>query len=220
MVYPTVVLNALPKGLIGLVLAGLISAIMSSVDSTLNSSSTLVVVDFIKPKMSNITSNDIVKYGRWSTFVLMIIAAVWAPMIQHFGGIWVYLQQMYAIFVPPIVVLFLVGVFDKKGNANGAYVTLILGTMLGIIIFILQQLEIWNIHFTINAGIVVAISSIIFILTSRMSQPPATEIIENFTFQRKLINQGNDTSIWYQNYKIWAGILFIFILIIFITLFK
>ena len=80
---------------------------MSSVDSkALNSSSTLVVVDFIKPKMSNITSNDIVKYGRWSTFVLMIIAAVWAPMIQHFGGIWVYLQQMYAIFVPPIVVLF------------------------------------------------------------------------------------------------------------------
>ena len=73
---------------------------------------------------------------------------------------------------------------------------------------------------TINAGIVVAISTIIFILTSRMSQPPATEIIENFTFQRKLINQDNDTSIWYQNYKIWAGILFIFILIIFITLFK
>ena len=208
------------KGLIGLVLAGLISAIMSSVDSTLNSSSTLVVVDFIKPKISNISSNDIVKYGRWSTFILMIIAAIWAPMIQYFGGIWVYLQQMYAIFVPPIVVLFLVGVLDKKGNAYGAYVTLILGTMLGIIIFILQQLEIWNIHFTINAGIVVAISSIIFILTSRMSQPPATEIIENFTFQRKLINQGNDTSIWYQNYKIWAGILFIFILIIFITLFK
>jgi SSS family solute:Na+ symporter len=220
MVYPTIVLNALPKGLIGLVLAGLISAIMSSVDSTLNSSSTLVVVDFIRPNMSNISSNDIVKYGRWSTFILMIIAAIWAPMIQYFGGIWVYLQQMYAIFVPPIVVLFLVGVFDKKGNANGAYLTLILGTILGIIIFILQQFGIWNIHFTINAGIVVALSAIVFILTSRMSAPPATEIIENFTFQRRLINQENDTSIWYKNYKIWAGLLFIFIVIIFITLFK
>ena len=130
------------------------------------------------------------------------------------------MQQMYAIFVPPIVVLFLVGVFDKKGNASGAYLTLILGTILGIIIFILQQLGIWNIHFTINAGIVVAISTIAFILTSRMSPPPPTEIIENFTFQRRLINQDNDTSIWYKNYKIWAVILFIFIILIFITLFK
>ena len=80
--------------------------------------------------LDDISSNDIVKYGRWSTFFLMIIAAIWAPMIQYFGGIWVYLQQMYAIFVPPIVVLFLIGVFDKKGNANGAYLTLILGLSL------------------------------------------------------------------------------------------
>ncbi len=192
MVYPTIVLNALPKGLIGLVLAGLISAIMSSVDSTLNSSSTLVVVDFVKPKISNISSNDVVKYGRWSTFILMIIAAIWAPMIEYFGGIWVYLQQMYAIFVPPIVVLFLVGVFDKKGNANGAYLTLIFGTILGIFIFILQQLGIWNIHFTINAGIVVALSAVVFILSSRMSAPPTTKVIEDFTFQKRLIDQDNE----------------------------
>ena len=220
MVYPTIVLNALPKGLIGLVLAGLISAIMSSVDSTLNSSSTLVVVDFIKPKISNISSNDIVKYGRWSTFILMIIAAIWAPMIQYFGGIWVYLQQMYAIFVPPIVVLFLVGVFDKKGNANGAYLTLILGTILGIIIFILQQFGIWNIHFTINAGIVVALSAIVFILSSRMFAPPANEIIENFTFQKRLLDQDNDVNYWYQNYKMWSGLLLLLIILIFIILFK
>ena len=203
-----------------MVLAGLISAIMSSVDSTLNSSSTLVVVDFIKPKISNISSNDIVKYGRWSTFILMIIAAIWAPMIQYFGGIWVYLQQMYAIFVPPIVVLFLVGVFDKKGNANGAYLTLILGTILGIIIFILQQFGIWNIHFTINAGIVVALSAIVFILSSRMFAPPANEIIENFTFQKRLLDQDNDVNYWYQNYKMWSGLLLLLIILIFIILFK
>ena len=203
-----------------MVLAGLISAIMSSVDSTLNSSSTLVVVDFIKPKISNISSNDIVKYGRWSTFILMIIAAVWAPMIQYFGGIWVYLQQMYTIFVPPIVVLFLVGVFDKKGNANGAYLTLILGTILGIIIFILQQFGIWNIHFTINAGIVVVLSAIAFILSSRMFAPPTKEIIENFTFQKRLLDQDNDVNYWYQNYKMWSGLLLVLIILIFVILFK
>ena len=150
----------------------------------------------------------------------MIIAAIWAPMIQYFGGIWVYLQQMYAIFVPPIVVLFLVGVFDKKGNANGAYLTLILGTILGIIIFILQQFGIWNIHFTINAGIVVALSAIVFILSSRMFAPPTNEIIENFTFHKRLLDQDNDVNYWYQNYKIWSGLLLLLIILIFIILFK
>ena len=77
MVYPTIVLDALPMGLVGLVLAGLISAIMSSVDSTLNSSSTLVVVDFIQP-IKPLHPNIILFYGRITTFVLMIIAAVWA----------------------------------------------------------------------------------------------------------------------------------------------
>ena len=78
----------------------------------------------------------------------------------------------------------MVGVFDKKGNANGAYLTLIFGTILGIFIFILQQLGIWNIHFTINAGIVVALSAVVFILSSRMSAPPTTKVIEDFTFQK------------------------------------
>ena len=132
MVYPTIVVDALPTGLVGLVLAGLISAIMSSVDSTLNSSSTLVVVDFIQPKNPNLSAKQVLNYGRISTFVLMIIAAVWAPMIENFGGIWVYLQQMYTIFVPPIVVLFLVGVFYPRGNGQGAFMTLALGTLLGI----------------------------------------------------------------------------------------
>lgn len=114
LVYPTIVLNALPIGLVGLVLAGLISAIMSSVDSTLNSSSTLIVIDFIKPRKPDITPHQVGQYGRISTLILMVIAAAWAPNIANFGGLWVYLQQMYTIFVPPIVVLFLVGTFYKK----------------------------------------------------------------------------------------------------------
>jgi len=220
MVFPTIVINALPVGLVGLVLAGLISAIMSSVDSTLNSSSTLVVVDFIQPSNKNLSPKDILKYGRISTFVLMIIAALWAPMIQYFGGIWVYLQQMYTIFVPPIVVLFLVGVFYKKGNAHGAYMTLILGTLLGLLLFLLQQFDLWSIHFTINAGIVVAISTFIFIFFSNQQLPPSDEIISKFTYRPELINQENDNLVWYKDYKIWSFILFLCIVAIFILLFK
>ena len=220
MVYPTIVLKALPAGLVGLVLAGLISAIMSSVDSTLNSSSTLVVVDFIQPRYPNLNQQEILKYGRIVTFILMIIAALWAPMIQNFGGLWMYLQQMYTIFVPPIVVLFLVGVFDKKGNAHGAFMTLVLGTFLGISLFILHQTNIWPIHFIITAGIVVGICTLIFMGFSRMSPPPTQEVIEKYTFKKELIHQENKGLAWYQNYQYWALLLFFCIVALFFLLFK
>lgn len=219
MVYPTIVLEALPVGLVGLVLAGLISAIMSSVDSTLNSSSTLIVIDFIKPKQPDITPKKVAYYGRLSTLILMVIAALWAPMIENFGGIWVYLQQMYTIFVPPIVVLFLVGAFYKKGNGHGAYWTLVLGTLLGILLFVLGQLDLWSIHFTINAGIVVLVSAIIFVLFSKYGTPPAAEVVKNFTFNRSLINQDNQGLAWYQDYRMWAILLFFAIVGIFFLLF-
>ena len=138
-VLPTAILTILPVGLVGLVLAGLISAIMSSVDSTLNSASTLVVKDFIDAGSSassavldeqagnnKLSEQQVVLYGRITTVVLMLLAAFWAPMIQHFEGVWIYLQQMFSIIVPPVVVIFLVGVFYKRGNGDGAFYTLIL----------------------------------------------------------------------------------------------
>ena len=218
MVYPTIVLDALPMGLVGLVLAGLISAIMSSVDSTLNSSSTLVVVDFIQPKKPELTSKQILFYGRITTFILMIIAAVWAPMIENFGGIWIYLQQMYTIFVPPIVVLFLVGVFYSRGNGQGAYMTLFLGTILGITFFVFQQLGWWSVHFTVTAGIVVGVSTVLFMVFSNSAPPPTNEVIAHFTFRKELINQDNEGIVWYQNYKYWALLLFVCIVTLFFIL--
>ena len=219
MVFPTIVLRALPVGLVGLVLAGLISAIMSTVDSTLNSASTLIVIDFIKPKKPDISPKEVAKYGRITTFILMFVAAAWAPMIVNFGGIWIYLQQMFTIFVPPIVVLFLVGVFYKRGNAEGAFWTLVIGVAMGILLFVLAQNGFWPIHFTINAGIVVVLSSIVFVVVSRMTDPPPEEKITNLTYRKGLIDAGNENMPWYKNYKYYAYLLLICIGIIFVILF-
>lgn len=200
-VFPTAVMNILPVGLVGLVLAGLISAIMSSVDSTLNSASTLFVVDFIKTKNPDITDKETLKYGRISTLVLMIVAAVWAPMIENFGGIWSYLQQMFSIIVPPIVVLFLVGVFYKRGNKEGAFWTLILGTLGGVFLFILDQLGYWPLHFTYNVGIMVVVSTILFIGISRATPPPSQEKIALYTYRKELIHMGTENVKWYKDYR-------------------
>ena len=205
-VLPTAILTILPVGMVGLVLAGLIAAIMSSVDSTLNSASTLVVKDFIDSRGGGaqvqnsvdgsavaraaggrLTDKQVVNYGRITTVILMLVAAVWAPMIQNFEGIWVYLQQMFSIIVPPVVVVFLVGVFYKRGNGDGAFWTLLAGTGLGIVLFTLGQLELWPFHFTTNVGMMVAICTLIFIFVSRATVAPQYEQIADLVYRPGLL---------------------------------
>ncbi|MDW3652036.1 MAG: sodium:solute symporter [Bacteroidia bacterium] len=218
-VFPTIVVEVLPSGLIGLVLAGLISAIMSSVDSTLNSASTLLVVDFIKPRNPGITPERTAYYGRMSTLILMVVAAGWAPMIANFGGLWAYLQQMFAIVVPPIACIFLLGVFYKRGNAEGAFWTLVIGTVLGTILFLLGQFDMWPIHFTINVGIMLAVSAAIFIGVSERTEAPPSEKIENYTFKKSLISEGMEGMPWYKDYRFHMVLLLGLILYILVAFF-
>jgi len=213
MVFPTMVIKTLPAGLIGLVLAGLISAIMSSISSTLNSASTLLVVDFIKPKKPNLSEKDTMKASRIGTFIFMVIAALWAPQIINFGGLWGYLQQMYSIFVPPIIVLFGVGIFFKKGNGDGAFWTLIFGCILGVLFFVLGIFELWTIHYTINIGIVVLLSTLVFIVVSMMTTQPDQEKVAPYLFSKDLIDYGNENMPWYKNYKVHITLLLILVAI-------
>ncbi|WP_411031713.1 sodium:solute symporter [Spongiimicrobium sp. 3-5] len=199
-VFPTLVTKVLPVGLVGLVLAGVISAIMSSVDSALNSSSTLLVIDFIKPKRPNITEKEIVKYGRITTLVLMIVAALWAPQIQNFTGLWDYLQQMFSIIVPPIAVIFLVGVFFRRGNGDGAFWTLILGTLAGVLLFVLEQFDLWHLHYTMNVGLMVILSTAIFVVVSKLTPAPDAEKIKKLTYRKALIMDSFEDVPWYKNY--------------------
>lgn len=213
-VFPTAVLTILPVGLVGLVLAGLISAIMSSVDSTLNSASTLVVVDFVKPNNPNISEKQVANYGRITTLVLMVVAAIWAPMIQNFEGIWSYLQQMFSIIVPPIVVIFLMGVFYKRGNGHGAFWTLVIGSILGVLLFILGQMGHWNYHYTSNVGIMVGICILIFVLVSRLTAAPDSEQIKLYTFRKELLQDGMEGLPWYKDYRFHMLILVLVMLIV------
>ncbi len=217
MVFPTAMLEILPVGLLGLVLAGLISAIMSSVDSTLNSSSTLVVVDFIKPRQPDLTEVALAKYGRVTTLVLTVIAALWAPQIAHFSNLWDYLQQMFSIVVPPIAVIFLVGVFYKRGNAQGAIYTLVLGTLVGILLFVLEQFDMWHLHYTINVGLMFLFSSIIFVVVSLMTATPPEEKIRNFTYHSELLKEGMSGVAWYKDFRFHAILLVALVLSILIT---
>lgn len=217
-VFPFLVTNVLPVGLVGLVLAGLVSAIMSSVDSALNSSSTLMVIDFIKPGRPNMSNEEMVKAGRISTIVFMVLAALWAPQIANFTGLWDYLQQMFSIIVPPIVVIFLVGVFYKRGNGHGAFWTLVFGTLIGVLLFILGENGMWPLHFTVNVGFMILVSSVIFVVVSQMTPAPTKEQTELLTYRKGLIMDGMEGYPWYQDYRLWMAILFGLIMYILVVL--
>jgi len=185
MVFPTMVANMLPVGITGIVLAGLIAAIMSSIDSTLNSASTLITMDFIKPRNPNLTAKETGKIGRWTTIILMAVACTWAPLIEQFDGIFQYIQEAFAYIVPPVVAIFILGMFWRRGNRHAAFWTLVSGHSLSAFIFVLVQMEIVTIHFTITAGLLTLICCVIFAVTSVLGEKPDPNQIDDVIFKTK-----------------------------------
>ncbi len=215
-VFPTLITEVLPIGVVGLVLAGLISAIMSSVDSTLNSASTLIVVDFVKPNKPDVTPRQVAWYGRITTVVLMAVAALWAPMISQFGGLWAYLQQMFSIIVPPIATVFLLGVLYRRGTANAAFITLLVGFALGLGIVGLTQIDLWSLHFSVNVGIMFAVSTVVFVVASMAGEPPTDESVRGLTFERGM-TKPTTAQAWYQDYRVHSAVLIAAMLWVLVT---
>lgn len=151
-VFPTMVTELLPVGAVGLVLAGLIAAIMSSVDSTLNSASTLVTLDFIKPRRPNLTPEQTARIGRISTFAFMAIAIAWAPQIRDFPGLWNYIQSAFAYITTPLVAIFLTGLFWKGAHPRAAFWALAGGHLTSAVLFVLGPVAgVLAVHFTYMA---------------------------------------------------------------------
>jgi len=218
LVYPTLMFDLLPIGLLGIVLAGFIAALMSQIDSTLNSASTLVTMDFIFKWKPSLTSKQLMKIGRWVTFGFMVLAALWAPQIENFGSLFKYLQKVLSYTVPPVVAMFLIGIFTRKANAKGAFATLIIGVFCGIIFFIINEiLNITDVHFLYIAPILFIVCVVVLIIVSFNSKPDSDKSIDMLIWSKKSF--GDETKElrnvkWFKNYRYQAIILAIVTLIL------
>ncbi|MBR9909781.1 MAG: sodium/solute symporter [Gammaproteobacteria bacterium] len=152
-VFPRLIAEFAPAGLAGLMVAGLLAAIMSSVDSTLNSASTLLMVDFVRPRRPDLSPQTMARWGRYSTIGLMIFAALWAPAIDSFPGLFAYLQQTFSYVVPPLVAAFAVGFCSKRVGAWAALRGVIIGHLVSLVTFVAAQLGWHSVHFSIVAGL-------------------------------------------------------------------
>ena len=211
MVYPTLLTHLLPTGLLGLVLAGFLAALMSQVTSTVNSAATLVTMDFIKPKWPDLKADRMVAVGRLVTLFILVAAILWAPQIGQFESLFKYLQKILTYAVTPTVALFLVGGFWRGANAYGARATLTIGTLAGAFLF--WQIEFagtFHLHFLYVAPLLFLLSCIVLVVASRLK--PGTEVgdVDQYVWTvagYRAESEALKTLPWWQNYRLHALLL-------------
>ncbi len=130
--FPMMVQAILPAGLRGLVVAGLLSALMSSLAGVFNAASTLFTVDLYAKWHPRATQARMVHIGRLATVAMVLIGIAWIPVIRGATGLYSYLQAVQGYLAPPIFVVFFFGIFFRRLNAHGCFWALIVGFTLGL----------------------------------------------------------------------------------------
>ena len=198
---PAMITGFLPVGLKGLAIAGLLAALMSSLSSAFNSSSTLFTIDFYQKFKPNASEKELVWVGQIATVVLVFISLGWIPFMKALmgGGIFLYLQSVQAYISPPIAAVFLLGLFYPWINARGAIVALWSGFVLGISRLVTEYMAneglivpkegglldfFLGINFLHYALILFLFCSALMIVVSKLKPSEITPEIREITFNR------------------------------------
>jgi SSS family solute:Na+ symporter len=131
--YPLMVKHVLPAGIRGIVVAGLLSALMSSLAGVFNACSTLFTIDLYQKIRPGASQARLVWIGRVATAVMVVVGLAWIPVISNAGSLYGYLQSIQGYLAPPIFVVFFGGVFFKRLNAAGCFAALVIGFLLGLL---------------------------------------------------------------------------------------
>jgi SSS family solute:Na+ symporter len=190
--FALLVTHVLPVGVRGIVVAGLLAALMSALAGVFNASSSLFTMDFYSRFKPNASQERLVKVGRIATVVMVIIGLLWIPVIQ--GD---YLQGIQAYLAPPIFVVFFFGVFMKRLNGPGCLATLITGFIMGLFRLIVdtpvklggaaytEGSFLWivnNIFFQYYSLLITIVCILVFIIVSYATRQPDYAKIKGLTF--------------------------------------
>jgi len=199
--FPLMVEHVLPAGVRGIVVAGLLSALMGSLAGVFNACSTLFTVDLYNKLRPNASQHEIVRMGRIATVTMVLIAMAWIPVVQGATGLYNYLQSVQGYLAPPIFVVFFFGVFWKRLNAQGCFWAMAIGFVVGIFRMLvdtpvtlgLEQYKngypegsfLWiinNINFQYFSILITIISAVVMVGVSMLTQAPDYDKIKNLSF--------------------------------------
>lgn len=208
LVFPTLMFDLLPTGLLGLTVAGFLAAIMSQIDSALNSASTLVTMDFIRPARPKLTSKQLMGIGRLVMAGFLVFAVLWAPFISNFRSIFAYIQAMFSYAVPPVVALFLVGTFWGRANAQGGFAAAVTGLAVGTLAFLaVEVFGVFSLHFLYMAPILFVISVAALVIGSLAAPAPDRATIQPLLWHLEPYREESamlKTTPFLQNYRVQA----------------
>jgi len=196
--FPLLVKSVLPAGIRGLVVAGLLAALMSSLSSVFNASSTLFTMDFYSKLRPAVSQHKLVWIGRLATTVMVLIGLLWVPVIQGARGLYHYLQAVQGYLAPPIFVVFFLGIFSKRLNSKGCLAALVVGFLLGVFRLAVDtpvklgedfQYEqgsfLWivsNIYFQYYSVLIFLVCVLVMVLVSLCTASPSYERISGLTY--------------------------------------
>jgi SSS family solute:Na+ symporter len=163
-------------------------------------------MDFMQPEKRGWSAQKTVWVGRGFIVMFMLLAATISPLIEHFSGLFHYLQSALAYLVSPVVVVFIFGLFWRRATATGALLTLAGGHAVSAVFFVLSLRDILTLHFTIVAGILALISALIFVVVSFVTASPGEQQVKDFTFHRATTARQTELG-WWQDYRLYSLIL-------------
>ncbi|MDO8541966.1 MAG: sodium/solute symporter [Opitutaceae bacterium] len=208
LIFPTLVANLLPSGLVGLVLAGLVAAVMSHVSGALNSSTTILTVDVYQVFRPKATERDAVRFGRWSCAVLALIGMATAELLtQHSKKpVFLYLLNAYGFVTPGMATMFLVGIFWRGATQAGALTAGILTIVLsGAFTVFYPTMPFYN-----RTGIVFWTCVVACVVVSRFTKRQSDAALAGLIWNRasmRLPAGGPTLRLWQRPGLWWAGIM-------------
>ncbi len=228
--FPLLVMNILPVGVRGIVVAGLLAALMSSLAGAFNASSTLFTMDVYQKFNPTASKAQLVWIGRIATGIMVLIALMWIPVIQGARGLYQYLQGVQSYLAPPIFTVFFLGVFNKRLNAKGALAALVVGFLLGAFRLAVDTPValgmgtfqytsgsfLWfvnNFYFQYYSLFIFLVSVAVMLGVSYATEAPSYERISGLTFGTVTVEQKADTRrSWGMGDVIASGVVLLMIL--------
>jgi len=196
--YPTLIINLLPAGLVGLMIAALLAALMGAMSSVFNSASTLVTLDFYRKIRPDATEIQLVSFGRAATGIMVVLGLLWVPFIHLISSqLFIYLQSVQAYISPPIAACFILGILWPRLNAQGAISSLLTGFVLGAVRFVFEIVDraggghrfdnpairwLIDINFLHYAILMFIICSLVLVVVSLMGLAPERKKLAGLTF--------------------------------------
>uniref|UniRef100_A0A7N6A538 Sodium/mannose cotransporter SLC5A10 n=1 Tax=Anabas testudineus TaxID=64144 RepID=A0A7N6A538_ANATE len=196
--FPKLVIELMPSGLRGLMIAVIMAALMSSLTSIFNSSSTLFTMDIWKKHRPQASERELLLVGRIVTVILVVVSVVWIPILQsaNSGQLYVYIQSVTSYLAPPVTAVFTLAVFWKRTNEQGAFWGLMVGLVVGVCRMVLEfgfapprcgvvdsaPAVLRGVHYLHFAILLCGLTAIVVTIVSLLTPPPSQEQVHNLTW--------------------------------------